>query len=91
MRALFACVALILIDGCGTRGGSPSTYVCDRPVTQRSLPVECMPQGMPGHPERATALPDEFRSVDPNGAVTVQTTVIRPPESVVVIPALPTQ
>ena len=88
---VFACVALILVAGCGTRGASPPTYVCDRSVTQWSLPVECMPQGMPSHPERATALPGEFRSVDPNGAVTVQTSVIKPPESVIVIPALPKQ
>ena len=89
MRALIACIALTLVTGCDMREASAPSYICNR--TQVSQPFECLPQGAPPPRETATAPKGEVRLVTPNGAVTGETTVIKPPESVVVIPALPTQ
>lgn len=88
MTACAAClIVLLLLAGCGTREASAPRYVCDRLATEGSQPFECVPQAAVERREQATVPQGEVRLVTPNGAVVGQTTIIKPPDSMVVIPA----
>ena len=85
MRAFVACLALLLA-GCGTREAAAPRYICDRLATERTQPYKCVPQAAAQDHERSTVPPGEARLLTPNGAIVGQTTVIGPPEKVLVLP-----
>lgn len=88
MIALAAClIVLLLLAGCGSREASAPRYVCDRLATEGSQPFECVPQAAVGRREQTTVPQGEVRLLTPSGAVIGQTTIIKPPDSMVVIPA----